>query len=57
MGHVDERDADLMLDRLELDLHLVAELAVERAERFVEEQDRGPIDQRSGQCHALLLAA
>ena len=36
--HVDEGDADLLLDPLELDLHLLAELEVERAERLVEQQ-------------------
>ena len=41
VGHVDERDADLALDALELDLHLLAQLEVERAERLVEEQDGG----------------
>ena len=46
MGHVDEGDADLLLDGLQLDLHLLAELEVERAERLVEEQDARPVDQR-----------
>ena len=36
--HVDERDPDLALDALELDLHLLAQLEVERAERLVEQQ-------------------
>ena len=36
--HVDERDADLGLDALELELHLPAQLEVERAERLVEQQ-------------------
>ena len=31
VGHVDERDPDLLLDPLQLDLHLLAELQVERA--------------------------
>ena len=41
MGHEDERDAELALDLLELDLHLLAELEIERAERLVEEQHLG----------------
>ena len=46
-----------LLDRLELDLHLLAELEVERAERLVEEQDPRPVDQRPGERDALALAA
>ena len=57
VGHVDERDPDLLLDRLELDLHLLAELQVEGAERFVEEQDPRPVDERPGEGDALALAA
>jgi hypothetical protein len=57
VGDVDEGDADLLLDALQLDLHLLAELQVEGAERLVEEQDAGPVHQRSGQRDALPLAA
>ena len=57
VGHVDEGDADLLLDALELDLEPFAQLEVEGAERLVEEQEVGPVDQRTGQGHALLLAA
>ena len=57
MGHVDERDPDLLLDALELDLHLLAQLEVEGAERLVEQQDGRPVDERPGQGHALRLAA
>ena len=57
MGHVDERDADLLLDGLELDLHLLAELEVERAERLVEQEHARSVDERAGQRHALALAA
>ena len=57
MGHVDERDPDLALERLELELHLLAELEVEGAERFVEEQHRRLVDQGPGERDALLLAA
>ncbi len=45
------------LDRLELDLHLLAQLEVERAERLVEEEHLGPIDEGAGQGDALALAA
>ena len=57
VGDVDERDPDLLLDALELQLHLLAELQVERAQRLVEQQHLGVVDQRAGQRHALLLAA
>ena len=57
VGDEDERDPDLMLDRLQLDLHLLAELQVERAERLVEEQHRGPVDERARECDTLALAA
>jgi hypothetical protein len=38
---VDERHPELLLDLLQLDLQLLAELQVERAERLVEEERRG----------------
>ena len=41
VGDEHERDADVVLDRLQLDLHLLAELEVERAERLVEQQHLG----------------
>ena len=55
--HVDERDADLALDPLELDLHGLAELEVKRAERLVEQQRPRPVHQGAGQRDPLLLAA
>ncbi len=48
---------DLLLDLLELDLHLLAELEVERAERLVEKEHPGPIHERARECDALALAA
>src|SRR5205823_13588484 len=57
VGDVDEGDPDLLLDRLELDLHLLAQLEVERTQRLVQEQDSGPVDECPGQCDALPLAA
>ena len=57
VGHVHERDPDLGLDALELDLELAAELEVERAERLVEEQHVGPVHERPGERDPLLLAA
>ena len=57
MRDVHERDADLALDALELDLHLLAELEVERAERLVEQQHLRLVDDRAGERDALPLAA
>ncbi len=54
---VDERDADLLLDPLQLDLQLLAHLEVERAERLVEEQDARVHHERTCERDALLLAA
>src|SRR3954464_4197944 len=55
--HVDEADPDLALDPLELELHVLAQLEVERAEGLVEQQHRGTVRQGAGQGDALLLAA
>ncbi len=55
--HVDERDADLPLDALQLDLQALAELQVERAERLVEQEDLRQVDQGAGERDPLLLAA
>ena len=54
---VHERDADLPLDALELDLQLLAQAQVERAERLVEQQRPRAVDERAGERDALLLAA
>ncbi len=55
--HVDECDADLLLDVLELDLHLLPELEVERAERLVEQEHLGLVHHCSREGDALALAA
>ena len=57
MGDEHERDADVALERLELDLHLLAQLEVEGAERLVEEQHLGVVDERPGERDPLALAA
>ena len=54
---VDEGDADLALDPLQLELHLLAELEVERPERFVEQEHARVIDECPGERDPLLLAA
>ena len=57
MRDVHERDADVLLDPLELELELLAQPQVERAERLVEQQRARPVHERAGERHALLLAA
>src|SRR3546814_2512168 len=57
VGHKDEGDAGLRLQALQLDLHFLAQLEVERRERLVEQQHPGLARQRAGERPALLLAA
>ena len=57
VGHVHERRPQLGLDPLQLELHLLAELYVQRSQRLVEQQRCRLVDERAGQRHALLLAA
>ena len=57
MRDVDEGDPDVVLDHLQLELHLLAQLEVERAERLVQEQDARTVDERAGEGDTLLLAA
>ena len=57
VGDVHEGDADLGLDPLELDLHLPAQLEVQRAQRLVEQQHAGLVDQGAAERDPLLLAA
>ena len=57
MGDDHEGDPDLVLQAHQLELHLLAQLLVERRERLVEQQHLGPLDQRAGERDALALAA
>ena len=52
-----EGDPRLLLEALQLALHLLAQLQVEGRKRLVEQQHAGLGRQRTGQRHALLLAA
>ena len=54
---VDEGDPELLLDPLQLDLQLLAELEVERPERLVEQERLRPVHDRAGERDALALAA
>ena len=57
MRDEDERDAELALQVLELDLDLLAELLVEGPERLVEQQHLGLEGERPGERDPLPLAA
>ena len=57
MGDVDEGDAHLLLDALELDLHILAQLQVQGAQGLVQQQHLGPVHQGPGDGHPLLLSA
>ena len=57
VGDEDEGKAKRALQCLEFALHVLAKFEVERAERFVEQQDLGPDDQRAGEGDPLPLAA
>ena len=54
---IDEGQAEALLDVDQLELGALAQLLVERAQRLVEQQHLGALDDRAGQRHALLLAA
>ena len=57
MRYIYKSDAQLLLDALKLVLHVLAQPEVQRAERFVKQEHLGPVHQRAGYGHALLLAA
>ena len=54
---VDEGDPDLPLEILQSELHLLAQLQIERAQRLVEQEHLRPADESAGECDALPLAA
>ena len=53
----DEGGAELRLQPLQLDLHLLAQMRVERRQRLVEQQHARLADDGAGERHALALAA
>ena len=53
----DEGHAQALLDPEQLELRLLAQLLVERAQRLIEQQQLGPLDQRARQRDALALPA
>ena len=57
MGDEDEGDAELALQGFQLKLHLLAQLEVQRPQRFVQQQDARLVDEGPGDGDALALAA
>ena len=57
VGDVDEGNAQLLLQGLQLQLHLAAQLKVQRAEGLVQQKHPGPVHHRPGNGHPLLLPA
>ena len=56
VGHQDERQADGLVQGLELDLHGFPQLGVQGRKRFVQKQDFRVAYQRAGERHPLLLS-
>ena len=57
MGDIDDRDPEMFLDVLDLDLQLFAELLVERAQRLVHQHENRVEDERPRERDTLLLPA
>src|SRR6516165_5001177 len=57
MGDVDGGDADFVLDALELDAHLLAQLEIKIGEWLVKQKETRARDNRPRQRYALLLTA
>ncbi len=57
VGDDDKGDAGLVLDVHDFELGVLAQLLVEGAERFVEQQELGLLGEGAGEGHALALAA
>jgi hypothetical protein len=57
VGHVDKGDAHLVVNDVQLQQHVLAQLEVERGQRLVQQQHLGPVHQGARDRHALLLAA
>ena len=57
MGDDHEGHAEIVLDVHQLELGLLSQLLVERAERLVEKQHLRLLGERAGERHALALAA
>ena len=57
MCDINEGDSHLLLDFLQLDLHLLADLCIQSAQRLIQKQYLRLIYQGAGDSHTLLLSA
>ena len=57
MGNINERNAQLIMHLFQLQLHFLAHLQIQGAQRLVQQQDLRLIDQRAGNGDPLLLSA
>ena len=57
MGHIDKGNAQLLVHRLQLDLHLLAHLQVQGPQGLVQKKDLGFVHQGPGYGDTLLLSA
>ena len=55
--HIDDRRAEFLVQALELDAHLGAQLGIQVGQRLVEQKDLGLLHQRAADRDALALAA
>src|SRR5215207_9126927 len=56
MSYKNRRDPSLALNILQFHLHLLAQAAVERSQRLIQQKDLRPCDKRTCQRHPLLLS-
>lgn len=57
MSHIDKRTSRLALNAFELDLQLLSKPEIERAQRFIKQDDIRTGDEGARQSHALLLSS
>ena len=57
MRYINERDTELFLYVFQLVLHILAQFKVKRGKRLVKQKYLRLIDNRAGDCNALLLTA
>ena len=57
MGHIEHGDAEALVDALDLELHLFAQILVQRPQRFIHQHQLRLEDQRTCQGDPLLLPA
>ena len=56
MRHIDDRHSEFLMQPHDFELNVLAQLLVERAERFVHQQQPRPEHHRARKRHALLLS-